>query len=209
MRSIGTAPGNSSMRFPMPLSTGANAMSRAAAVRRSSRWERGATAYPSRRCACCGESNALDRPFAAHDAQVSGEAALGRFREDLAGRLEVSDAIGPETAEIAAQPTPGAERPHAAPKRQTQGFDLAVARDLALVSVSHTQHAMPDHRLVQAVDDARRLEAAVDRRREDARAIRACAQLGRQHGFDLEQRRRGVACQAFAAERAHEARADD
>ena len=44
-------------------------------------------------------------------------------------------------------------------------------------------------RCVQAVDHAGRLDAVAARRREDARAPRARAQLRRQHRFDLQQRR--------------------
>ncbi len=67
---------------------------------------------------------------------------------------------------------------------------------------------MRGDRLVQLVDHAG-LAFVPARRREDARAQRALAKFGRQHGFDLEQRGLRAAGETLARERAHEARADD
>src|SRR5690348_14345120 len=88
----------------------------------------------------------------AHRAQVAIEAALGRFSEDLARRFKRDDAIGPEVAEVAAQPAPRTERPDAAPECEAQRLDLAPALARNLVAIGKAQHVAPGDRLVQAVN---------------------------------------------------------
>src|SRR5262249_17292746 len=93
---------------------------------------------------------------AADRAQIGDQTALGGLAEALAGRLEARAAIGPEVAEVAAQPAPRSERPGSAPERQAQRLDVTLAGTAAFVLIVEPQHAVSGDRGMQPVDDAAR-----------------------------------------------------